>query len=151
MTTNKTGKTGKQGHTPGPWHYAGFGEVKAGAPDTVDATRIQDMGNAILIASVRGRTQEEGNANARLIAAAPTQRAILKRIEAKLDRWALHLPTGPKGKDSDFAEIAAEVRAALRLSETGNARTALLLLLAFTMPFIGTLLAQFGGAIAGGR
>jgi hypothetical protein len=55
--------------------------------------------------------------DARAISAAPEMLEVLRLIEARLNRWALHLPRGPKGKDADFDSIAAQVRAAIRKAE----------------------------------
>ena len=63
-------------HTPGPWHVTGYHvEARAGAIATVcDA----------------GDDDTEGDANARLIAAAPELLAALQGLVATLEGMAVH-------------------------------------------------------------
>lgn len=69
------------------WHHAGFGEIKEGTPDRVDAVRLQDIGHARPVARVAEWRTKRGQKLISLIAAAPetaSERDHLKKVNKHL-------------------------------------------------------------------
>ncbi len=98
-------------HTPGPWHVC---TNKAGYPYQIRASFADEDKPGGLVditrwASLSMPSSAEGQANARLIAAAPDMLAALKQIAGALDDWA----SIPPPRDNTGEERALVVAAAL--------------------------------------
>ena len=107
----------KTGHTPGPWEFndlATIGTTTGAERETfVAVISVEQKQTRLLLPSNSQRV-----ANARLIAAAPDQNAILRKIVERLDRWqSWGIAAGPDGKDADFEELKAEAHATLAKAE----------------------------------
>jgi len=91
-------------HTPGPWH------VTRGHQTNLVRGVFGNNGNCVVrFNGIASPTKPEGQANARLIAAAPDLLAALIRLEefTFLERWAA------KGLDDDAQKVYDLVHAAL--------------------------------------
>lgn len=109
-------KTKIQKHTPGPWEIVDHNEIEEGNHSLRTGLFVVGSDRA-QIAEVLGE-RELAIPDARLIAAAPDQNAILCKIIERLDRWQRNgIEAGPKGQDSDFEELKTEARAALAKAE----------------------------------
>lgn len=93
-------------HTPGPWHVAQLATNTPDAPGTERAAIVADTrGNNVASISLRGGAAND-NANAALIAAAPTLLVLLTDIEAHLSgRAALHSGSMIFEEDAPALEI----------------------------------------------
>ena len=92
----------KQGHTPGPWTY---GVPSPGANFSIYATRMSIGRLGIASNSKRAA---EGEANARLIAAAPDLLEALRQVMGWIDGWDPNFI-----HDADWPETAHHIRAAI--------------------------------------
>lgn len=96
----------KTKHTPGPWKF--IGAYQPGIDSEPENFSIiiwgedDEFGNGI-----QGRTEEEGQANAKLIAAAPEMLHLLGEIEA----WLSFRPDPPKDQ---LAEMKKTIQEAIK-------------------------------------
>lgn len=103
-------------HTPGPWHVRyrqKRSDFDGGMPEIVG-----DENGLPVIADIRwnGENEEYGQANARLIAAAPELLEACKRAYAELDdRYDVDRPVGESPKEYPFGG-AGELMRILRVA-----------------------------------
>ena len=87
-----------EGHTPGPWR------VKYGPRHAPDECDITIAGDIFLLADINGPKYAHCEANARLIAAAPTMKADIDEFMRRLGpRWFLEQNWFPASADPDRA------------------------------------------------
>lgn len=102
----------KVGHTPGPWVRDKYGSLRGGNGREVN---VRGLGIGTLLAS---GTYDEAEANATLIAAAPTMLKAGSKMVAALSVAPDEVIEGAFG--ADILEALTDLRAAIRLA-TGEA------------------------------
>lgn len=88
-------------HTPGPWHKEGLSIKTVDKKDTLTSGRkvhakIASMFTGKNYGRIAGISNDEAEANARLIAAAPDLLAQLEALSFQLERNGLIVPPGVK-------------------------------------------------------
>src|SRR6478609_3492487 len=96
-------KMKQEAWTPGPWEVWGGNRIVKVVKNDAGVSRFQ-------IAEAPGRTPEEGQANARLIAAAPMMLEALKKI---CERWTFDNNQQHTHTWHDWADCIPDARAAL--------------------------------------